>query len=97
MLIICLSYDLDAQILKGTIRVEFVSSHGLAEAGIDRTGVFKEFIEDIINAAFDPNRGFFGYTYVKKPLRLATGHWTALATGHWPLDSTSHWPMVPGH
>ena len=31
--------------LKGTIRIEFVNETGLAEAGIDRTGVFKEFLE----------------------------------------------------
>ncbi len=29
---------LSVEKLKGTIRVEFVSEHGLAEAGIDRTG-----------------------------------------------------------
>ena len=43
--------------LKGTIRIEFVNETGLAEAGIDRTGVFKEFLEDTIARAFDPDRG----------------------------------------
>jgi len=48
--------------LKGTVRVEFVSSLGLTEAGIDRTGVFKEFMEDTAAAAFDPNRGLFKHS-----------------------------------
>uniref|UniRef100_A0A0D3JRF2 HECT-type E3 ubiquitin transferase n=1 Tax=Emiliania huxleyi (strain CCMP1516) TaxID=280463 RepID=A0A0D3JRF2_EMIH1 len=59
--------------LKGTIRVEFVSELGLAEAGIDRTGVckepledaagvFKEFLEDAMRAAIDPQRGLFART-----------------------------------
>ena len=48
--------------LKGTIRVEFVNSLGLSEAGIDRTGVFKEFMEDTAATAFDPNRGLFRLT-----------------------------------
>ena len=48
--------------LKGTIRVEFVSEMGLAEAGIDRTGVFKEFLEDTVTRAFDPNLGLFMQT-----------------------------------
>ena len=39
---------LDAPTLKGTIRIEFVNEHGLEEAGIDRLGVFKEFLEEII-------------------------------------------------
>ena len=38
---------LDAPTLKGTIRIEFVNEHGLEEAGIDRLGVFKEFLEEI--------------------------------------------------
>ena len=33
--------------LKGTVRVQFVSELGLPEAGIDRTGVFKEFLEEV--------------------------------------------------
>ena len=37
--------------LKGTIRVEFVSELGLAEAGIDRTGVCKEPLEDAAGSA----------------------------------------------
>jgi len=48
--------------LKGTIRIEFVNETGLAEAGIDRTGVFKEFLEDTVARAFDPNLGLFMHT-----------------------------------
>ena len=48
--------------LKGTVRVEFVSNLGLAEAGIDRMGVFKEFMEETSAAAFNPDRGLFRQT-----------------------------------
>ena len=48
--------------LKGTIRVEFVSELGMAEAGIDRTGVFKEFLEEVVKKAFDADRGLFVHT-----------------------------------
>ena len=51
--------NLSPEQLKGTIRVEFVNEYGLAEAGIDRDGVFKEFMEDTAATAFDPNRGLF--------------------------------------
>lgn len=51
--------QLPTDALKGTIRIEFVNSLGVAEAGIDRTGVFKEFMEDTATTAFDPNRGLF--------------------------------------
>jgi len=52
----------NAEQLKGTVRVEFVSELGLAEAGIDRYGVFKEFLEEVIARAFDVNRGLFAHT-----------------------------------
>jgi len=51
--------------LKGTIRVEFVNALGVSEAGIDRTGVFKEFMEDILANAFNPERGYFCQTSVR--------------------------------
>jgi hypothetical protein len=54
--------SLSAEKLKGTIRVEFISGLGLAEAGIDRTGVFKEFLEDTLARGFDPDRGLFTHT-----------------------------------
>ena len=54
--------NLSADQLKGTIRIEFVSELGYSEAGIDRTGVFKEFLEEAISRAFDPNLGLFRHT-----------------------------------
>jgi len=53
---------LDAEQLKGTIRVEFVSELGMAEAGIDRFGVFKEFLEEVARRAFDADLGLFAHT-----------------------------------
>ena len=53
---------LPSDALKGTIRVEFVNSLGVVEAGIDRHGVFKEFMEDILSQAFNPQRGYFCQT-----------------------------------
>ncbi|KAL7746532.1 hypothetical protein RI367_008059 [Sorochytrium milnesiophthora] len=47
---------------KQTIRVMFVSEFGLKEAGIDQSGVFKEFLEQILKAAFDPDLGLFAAT-----------------------------------
>lgn len=31
----------------------------MEEAGIDGGGIFKEFINEVLKTAFDPNRGFF--------------------------------------
>lgn len=45
--------------LRLKFRVQFVSSLGLDEAGIDGGGVFREFLSELIKTAFDPNRGFF--------------------------------------
>ena len=53
---------LDAWELKGTIRIEFVSRLGYTEAGIDRHGVFKEFLEETLSRAFDPDGGLFQRT-----------------------------------
>ena len=35
---------------------------GLDEAGIDGGGLFREFLSQLLKAAFDPNRGFFTLT-----------------------------------
>ena len=35
---------------------------GLDEAGIDGGGLFREFLSQLLRAAFDPNRGFFVLT-----------------------------------
>ena len=37
----------------------FLCAQGLAEAGIDETGVFKEFLEETIKKAFDPSLNLF--------------------------------------
>lgn len=33
--------------LRGRVRVQFISEHGLEEAGVDGGGIFKEFLEDV--------------------------------------------------
>lgn len=53
---------LPSQALKGVIRVRFVNEQGLAEAGIDQDGVFKEFLEEIIKKVFDPSLNLFKAT-----------------------------------
>eukprot|EP00842_Homolaphlyctis_polyrhiza_P007061 jgi/Hompol1/944/HPOL_001582-RA len=45
--------------LKQTIRVKFVNQLGVEEIGIDRSGVFKEFLEDICRIAFSTENGDF--------------------------------------
>lgn len=45
--------------LRPRFRVQMVNTMGLDEAGIDGGGVFREFLSEIIKAAFDPHRGFF--------------------------------------
>lgn len=41
------------------MKIQFVSSLGLEEIGIDGGGVFREYINELLKTAFDPNRGFF--------------------------------------
>ena len=41
--------------LKRKVQVTFINQHGMQEAGIDGGGVFKEFLDDLIKVAFDPN------------------------------------------
>lgn len=48
--------------LKGIVRVKFINDQGLDEAGIDQDGVFKEFLEDVISHAFDPQLNLFKLT-----------------------------------
>lgn len=45
--------------LKQKVRIQFVNNAGLDEPGIDGGGIFKEFINEVLKTAFDPNRGFF--------------------------------------
>ncbi|KAJ3112252.1 Ubiquitin-protein ligase E3B [Phlyctochytrium bullatum] len=48
--------------LKSIIRVRFVNQFGMAEAGIDQNGVFKEFLEDLCKSAFATNFSLFRTT-----------------------------------
>jgi len=48
--------------LKLKMRVQLMNAAGLDEAGIDGGGIFREFLSQLLKAAFDPNRGFFSVT-----------------------------------
>jgi len=48
--------------MKLKMRVQLINAAGLDEAGIDGGGLFREFLSQLIKAAFDPNRGFFVIT-----------------------------------
>ncbi|KAJ3269143.1 Ubiquitin-protein ligase E3B [Borealophlyctis nickersoniae] len=48
--------------LKQTIRVKFINEFGLEEAGIDQSGVFKEFLEDLCKQSFSPSLNLFSTT-----------------------------------
>ncbi|XP_073008655.1 E3 ubiquitin-protein ligase UPL6 isoform X1 [Typha latifolia] len=48
--------------LRGSIRVSFVNELGVEEAGIDGGGIFKDFMENITQAAFDIQYGLFKET-----------------------------------
>ena len=42
--------------LRSKVQVTFINQHGAHEAGIDGGGVFKEFLDDLIKEAFNPNK-----------------------------------------
>ena len=44
------------------MRVVLMNAAGMYEAGIDGGGLFREFNNEVLKAAFDPNRGFFRLT-----------------------------------
>ena len=44
------------------MRVALMNAAGLNEAGIDGGGLFREFTNEVLKSAFDPNRGFFKLT-----------------------------------
>lgn len=54
-----LNYFLSDSDLRHKLRIQFINSIGLEEVGIDGGGIFKEFINEVLKTAFDPNRGFF--------------------------------------
>lgn len=45
--------------LKTCVKITFVNEFGLHEEGIDGGGVFKEFMNNLLNQALDPNYGLF--------------------------------------
>ena len=44
------------------MRVQLTNAAGLDEAGIDGGGLFRDFMTELLNTSFDPNRGFFKLT-----------------------------------
>jgi hypothetical protein len=48
--------------LRQKFRVYFVSAAGHEEAGVDGGGLYKEFLECFMQAAFDPSAGYFDTT-----------------------------------
>ncbi|KAJ1691760.1 hypothetical protein LUZ63_015915 [Rhynchospora breviuscula] len=48
--------------LKSSLHVSFVSECGLPEAGLDYGGLSKEFLTDVLKAAFNPEFGLFTQT-----------------------------------
>lgn len=54
-------YELKQQ-LKKRVRVEFVDSQGVPEAGVDGGGLFKEFLLSLSSSAFNPSYGLFSET-----------------------------------
>ena len=39
--------------------ISFINSEGIEEPGIDGGGLFKEFVEELVKTAFDPDFGLF--------------------------------------
>lgn len=48
--------------LKGRVRIQFINEQGLAEAGVDGGGLFKDFMEQLIKQGFDTRYGYFKAT-----------------------------------
>lgn len=49
---------MDNERLKGRLRIAYVNEAGLAEAGIDGGGLFKDFMEELLKQGFSPQVGF---------------------------------------
>lgn len=65
--------------LKGNVKVKFVNEQGLEEAGIDERGVFKEFLEQAVKLAFDPQLNLFkassdGHLYPSQTSHVQENH-----------------------
>ena len=50
------------QRLKGRVQISLVDEHGIAEAGIDGGGLYKEFLTTLLRLAFSPSYGLFKET-----------------------------------
>lgn len=48
--------------IRRPLHVSFVSEHGHLEAGIDQGGLTKEFLEEVVYASFDLERGLMAQT-----------------------------------
>uniref|UniRef100_A0A8C4QGR2 HECT-type E3 ubiquitin transferase n=1 Tax=Eptatretus burgeri TaxID=7764 RepID=A0A8C4QGR2_EPTBU len=64
--------------LRKQIRVHLLNAHGLDEAGIDGGGIFREFLNELLRAGFNPHQGFFrtthqGLLYPNPEARLLVG------------------------
>ena len=61
----CLHQDGFAQLnrlredLKDRVRIQFIDAYGMAEAGVDGGGLFKDFMENLVKEGFDPQNGLF--------------------------------------
>lgn len=61
-----------ARRLKKKVQVTFISKHGNEEAGVDGGGLFKEFLDDLIKEAFNPQisrDGIVGPLFIETPLQ----------------------------
>ncbi|EDV23245.1 uncharacterized protein TRIADDRAFT_28070 [Trichoplax adhaerens] len=76
--------QLPPEAIKRTIKVQFVNEQGLTEAGIDESGVFKEFLEETIKKAFDPALNLFKVTCGDEP-RLYPSPTSYIHGNHLPL------------
>ncbi|XP_047672837.1 ubiquitin-protein ligase E3C-like [Tachysurus fulvidraco] len=48
--------------LNMTVQVHMLNTHGLDEAGMDRQGIFREFLSELLKLGFNPNLGLFRTT-----------------------------------
>lgn len=48
--------------IKGRVRIRFVNQHGVAEAGVDGGGLFKDFMEELLKQGFNPEYALFKAT-----------------------------------
>ena len=67
----------------------FLSAQGLDEAGIDETGVFKEFLEETIKKAFDPSLSLFKVSDVAMDCKVVRVHSHIII-----LPKCSHWAVT---